>query len=76
MDDKRNTDNAWIETLATVYADKHDLLHRLNIVSSEPMFMEAEWVQVRHDVSHLRSSQLHFLKAVRLNDKLNEWVDA
>ena len=63
MDDKRNTDNAWIETLAMVYADKHDLLHRLNIVSLEPADLEVLWMPVSPSIP-LRHSQIKTLELV------------
>ena len=63
MDDRRNTDNAWVETLVTSYHDQDNLFHKLKLTCTEEPHLTVEWVSLTQDVV-VRPNHHDFLKLV------------
>jgi transient receptor potential cation channel subfamily M protein 2 len=49
VDDKRNTDNAWVETTCFNFHDNESLFHRLKLKSIDPS-LQLEWVVLQKGI--------------------------
>ena len=63
MEDNRNTDNAWFETVATNFHDESGaLFQRLKPVAEDPA-LEYQWDTIRADLA-IRPNHKEFIKEV------------
>lgn len=68
VDDARNTDNAWLETVATNYHDESgDIFHRLKLQSQDPV-LKLVWMDTSAALKTRETHQAHIDNVAMLRD--------